>query len=446
MISLPRGIALQALRAALVVSAVAAGVDAARSGSLRGHLAAVAILAVIAAIAENTAIVLPSSASISPGFMIIIASIAALRGEAAVAGATLIAAVSGVALALLLERRYADAAANCAQFCLAGYGAARAFVAVDAAGAHPAVTYLVTTVAFWALNWGLVVPYVALLKGRPVREVWADCWPSAPNFAVFGLLGVLLGELYRSLGPVAVPLLVVPAGVARTAFGSYLELRDAHEAALRVFVKAIEAKDRYTAGHCERVARYARYIGEELGFGPARLERLRSAALMHDIGKLAVPSRLLNKPGRLTPEEYAEVRRHNEVCVHILTRVDYLRSAVPAASDRHARYRGADERDEEALEAYVVAVADAFDAMTSTRSYRKALPQEVAFAELRDKAGTQFAPACVEALIRAIERRGERYGLGHEDATVEWEVEPPTAGLGSAGLGDLACGPGGVPA
>jgi len=75
--------------------------------------------------------------------------------------------------------------------------------------------------------------------------------------------------------------------------------------------------------------------------------------------------------------------------------------------------------------------------MTSTRSYRRALAQDVAFAELRDKAGTQFNPECVEALIRAIEKRGEQYGLGFEETEVEFEVTPPVVGVGSAGLGDL---------
>jgi HD-GYP domain-containing protein (c-di-GMP phosphodiesterase class II) len=88
-------------------------------------------------------------------------------------------------------------------------------------------------------------------------------------------------------------------------------------------------------------------------------------------------------------------------------------------------------------EAHIVAVADAFDAMTSTRSYRRALSQEVAFTELRDKAGSQFNPDCVEALVRAIERRGEQYGLGFEEPVVEFDVPPPIVGVGSAGLGDL---------
>src|SRR5206468_1284014 len=83
---------------------------------------------------------------------------------------------------------------------------------------------------------------------------------------------------------------------------------------------------------------------------------------------------------------------------------------------------------ERPLEAYIVAVADAFDAMTSTRSYRRALPMEVAFEELRNKSGSQFHPECVEALITAIEERGERHGLGHEEDAVEFAVAPPVAG------------------
>ena len=117
---------------------------------------------------------------------------------------------------------------------------------------------------------------------------------------------------------------------------------------------------------------------------------------------------------------------------------------VGTASDRHAHFAVDEERERDRLiqEAHIVAVADAFDAMTSTRSYRRALSQKVAFAELRDKAGTQFNPDCVEALIRAIEQRREQYGLGYEEVLVEFEVPPPVVGVGSAGLGDLMQPPG----
>ncbi len=154
---------------------------------------------------------------------------------------------------------------------------------------------------------------------------------------------------------------------------------------------------------------------------------------MHDIGKLVVPNQLLNKPGRLTPTEYSKVRVHEKVSVQMLSHIDFLRP-IAAASHSDATRFDPDDLDHP-IEPYIVMIADAYDAMTSTRSYRKALPQEVAFQELRDKAGVQFHPACVEALIHAVEKRGEHHGDGFERDT-EFD-NAPVAGVGSAGLGDL---------
>jgi HD-GYP domain-containing protein (c-di-GMP phosphodiesterase class II) len=181
------------------------------------------------------------------------------------------------------------------------------------------------------------------------------------------------------------------------------------------------------------------YVGEELGLSTDRQEHLRYSALMHDVGKLAVPSRLLNKPGRLTPSEWEVVRSHNEAGLGILSRIDFVRGTAVTASDRWGHFDRNTEGapPELVLEAQIVAVADAFDAMTSTRSYRRALDQDVAFTELRDKSGTQFNPRCVDAIITAIERRGERYGAGYEADVHAFAVPPPVAGVGSAGLGHL---------
>jgi HD-GYP domain-containing protein (c-di-GMP phosphodiesterase class II) len=166
---------------------------------------------------------------------------------------------------------------------------------------------------------------------------------------------------------------------------------------------------------------------------PARLDRLRFAALMHDIGKLVVPNQLLNKPGRLTPDEFAQVRVHEKVSVQMLSHIDFLR---PIAAASHSDNTAFDPDDlDHPIEPYIVMIADAYDAMTSTRAYRKALPQEVAFQELRDKAGIQFHPECVEALIHAVEKRGEKHGDGFESDS-EFENAPVT-GVGSAGLGDF---------
>jgi HD-GYP domain-containing protein (c-di-GMP phosphodiesterase class II) len=164
------------------------------------------------------------------------------------------------------------------------------------------------------------------------------------------------------------------------------------------------------------------------------MERLRYAALMHDIGKLVVPNQLLNKPGRLTEAEFERVKRHEVVSVELLHRIDFL---SPIAGDTTTEAANAAVDGTGLIEPAIIHVADAFDAMTSTRSYRRALTQDTAFEELRSGAGTQFNAGCVDALISAIEQRGEHYGAGHETDQHDWAVAPPEAGTGSAGLGHL---------
>lgn len=194
------------------------------------------------------------------------------------------------------------------------------------------------------------------------------------------------------------------------AIACHRRLDEAREAAIAGLVLALSSHDLYTAEHTERVARYAVLIGQELGWSSRRLARLRRAALLHDIGKLAVPVELLNKPGPLTEDEYSQVQRHESAGADMLARIGVLRRFASVVEP-------------------AVAVADAYDAMTSTRAYRRALRQEVAFAELRARSGTQFDPTCVDALIRSIERRGERHGLGFERSHVVYAVEPPVAGV-----------------
>ena len=268
-------------------------------------------------------------------------------------------------------------------------------------------------------------PYFTVLREISTYEVSA--FP-------FALLGLGLGWVYLELGAAVVPLLVVPILIARSTFASYLELKAGQEQTIETLILALEAKDRYTAGHAQRVAQFSEYIGAELAFGQRRMERLRYAALMHDIGKLIVPNQLLNKPGRLTESEFERVKRHESVSVDLLHRIDFL---APVAGDTTTEAATAAVEGTGIIEPAIIHVADAFDAMTSTRSYRRALSQETAFAELRSGAGTQFNARCVDALIAAIEGRDEHFGAGHEVDDHEWAVAPPEAGTGSAGLGHL---------
>ncbi|HEX2850323.1 MAG TPA: HD domain-containing phosphohydrolase [Acidimicrobiales bacterium] len=417
------------------VAACLVGVAVAMRAGERPDVAALITFTVLVVVAENLGVVLPSEVGVSPAFMVVMAAIAAFH-SAPVLGACVVGASAGLSIQVFRQRRYATLVINIAQYLLA---AAAASVTYEGLASVPTLgRVLVTGVVFGAVNVALILPAVVLEYDERPAAVWADMRPALPNYLAFGLVGTLIGSLYSSLGAIAVVLLLTPVVIARATFWSFLQLVEAHEATIRVFLRAIEAKDTYTARHTQRVCKYSLYIGEQMGFSHDRLAHLRRAALMHDIGKLAVPKHLLNKPGKLTDDEFARVQRHAHVCVEILDIVDFLKPMTAAAAGHHARYDGGGYggTGERPLEAYIVAVADAFDAMTSTRSYRKALAMEVAFEELLAKSGSQFHPDCVAALIGALTARGERVGLGFEEDAVAFEVEPPVAGVGSAGLGD----------
>jgi hypothetical protein len=300
---------------------------------------------------------------------------------------------------------------------------------------HSAVLFapLVPTAFYVVVLWALLTIGSAIRGHTSMREMLEDMGPALAQVLSFSFVGFLLGRLYVSLGAWVMLLIIVPILIARQMFASYARVKESHDETVQLLIRALEQKDPYTAGHAGRVAVYAGYIAEELDFMPGRKERLRFGALMHDIGKLVVPNQLLNKPGKLTEEEFARVRVHESVSVQMLSHIDFLR---PIAFHAHSDAMKFDPDDpDHPIEPYIIMVADAYDAMTSTRSYRKALPQDVAFQELRDKSGTQFHPACAQALIRAIEKRNEVHGKGHEeDAHFE---DAPEVGLGSAGLGDL---------
>lgn len=428
--------ALRSLTVVLVIMAITVG-----ALSVRGHAWpswwAVLVLGALAMLSEHQRVVLPGGVAISAGFMVGMTAIVVFRAQDAPLGAILVGAVMGIYLHQLRKGRRGWIAFNAAN-CAVGYAGAVAVawwiptsfserMPIGVLAAVPAALVAVV------LEGAIVALSLWIEARRPVRTVVASFAPTFVQVLPFALVGVLLGRLFVDVGWPVVLLLVVPILVARDVFTSYLELRAAHEETVQLLVRALEAKDAYTAGHAERVARFARYVGEELGFLPWRSERLRVAALMHDIGKLVVPNELLNKPEKLTVEEFARVHVHEQVSAMMLSHIELL--APVASSATTTRYAGAGGSG--AIEPHIIAVADAFDAMTSTRAYRRALSQVVAFAELRDKAGSQFHPACVDALILAIERRGECYGAGHEVGAARWSVAPPAAGVGSAGLGDL---------
>ncbi|MEV6837837.1 HD-GYP domain-containing protein [Streptomyces sp. NPDC051133] len=247
----------------------------------------------------------------------------------------------------------------------------------------------------------------------PVRRAWRGLLSrSLAPVAVHGLAGLMMAVLWRSrYGPVAALLVLLPMCVSCWIFAQYHRERAAHQATIRALVQAVDIKDGYTRGHSERVGQASVLIARELGMDDERVEVLRFAGILHDVGKLGVPTRLLRKDGPLTPEERRIIELHPEYGHEMVRGISFLGEARAAILHHHERLDGSGYPyglvgTQIPESARVVAVADAFDAMTSTRSYSRARPVEAAVAELERCAGAQFDPRMVTALARALARYG----------------------------------------
>jgi len=211
-------------------------------------------------------------------------------------------------------------------------------------------------------------------------------------------------------------LFVVPLIVARQTYQQSIRLRGAYADTVGSMVAALEAKDIYTKGHSLRVAEYAVLISKALELAPAAIARIEYAALLHDLGKVGVSRRVLDKQASLTADEYDEIKRHPAIGAHILSDVPYLADLVPIIAAHHERLDGSGygqglEGAAIPFESRILAVADAYDAMTSARPYRGAMSHEAAMDQLLQGRGTQFDEDVVTAFGLAWSGREEAAAL-----------------------------------
>lgn len=189
------------------------------------------------------------------------------------------------------------------------------------------------------------------------------------------------------------------------------ELRKLLFGTIGAICEALEEKDTYAIGHSRRVTQYSLMIAKELGLPHYNIQKLQLAGLLHDIGKIGTPESILNKPGRLTDDEFAEIKRHPDRGANIIKNLKQLGEVIDWVRFHHERYDGRGYPDNLAgdqipLGAAILAVADTYDAMTSDRSYRKGLPHEVALCEIKKCSGAQFNPVVADAFVR-IEKQFE---------------------------------------
>jgi putative nucleotidyltransferase with HDIG domain len=272
---------------------------------------------------------------------------------------------------------------------------------------------LVSVVTYFILNTTLMTGVLSLSQRLSMFGIWLTNFRWAvPNCLAVAPLGVLIAAVFDNMGITGVLLLIIPLMLARHTFIMYMDMRKQYLSTIKALTKAIDAKDHYTHGHSERVARYVVMIAREMGLQDDYVEKLEYLALMHDIGKIGIPETILNKPTRLSDEEFDIIRGHAAVGADIISNIRFIGDYADIVRHHHERVDGRGypdglTGDQMSVGARIVGVADAFDAMTSQRVYRAPMSMQEAAAELERCTDAQFCRVAVSAFLKALRRKGE---------------------------------------
>lgn len=288
------------------------------------------------------------------------------------------------------------------------------------------------SLAFFLTNIGLLSLMIALRTERTLLAVFSDNLWIGPAFVFLGLTGGFLGAAFHILGWIGVVVCLTPIFILRFSYmhtatktHQYIaelerakhEVELAHEKQVRTLDQLIvtvssiiDARDRATYGHSQQVANYAVALAEELGIAPADVQRIRIAALLHDLGKVGIPEAILQKPAKLTPEEYEIVKQHSDIGGQILAETEELTDVAQMVREHHEFFNGkgypsGKAGEEITIGARIIAVADTLDSIISDRPYSRARPLPVALEEFQRCTGSQFDPQVVDALMRLADLR-----------------------------------------
>jgi diguanylate cyclase (GGDEF)-like protein/putative nucleotidyltransferase with HDIG domain len=273
---------------------------------------------------------------------------------------------------------------------------------------------------YFLLNSSLVAAAVAMSTRQPIFSTWQThfLW-SAPSYFVGAGAAALGAWIVRHVGLWLAPLMFAPVYLTYRTYRVYIgrleaqrhvqETSDLHLATVEALAAAIDAKDRTARTHLPRVQAYAAGLAEAIGLSPEEIQAVKTAALLHDIGKLAIPAQILSKPGPLTPEEFARVRIHPQIGAEILSSVPFPYPVAPLVLSHHERWDGAGypqgQRGEAIpIGARILAVVDCYDVATSNRPYRPALSHDDAITRLHTEAGHALDPRLVDVFIDRLPR------------------------------------------
>ena len=302
---------------------------------------------------------------------------------------------------------------NVCSMATAVYGSSLLFQYARTRLPEPASLALLALTFFFA-NTFPIASVIALTEGKGLFTVWRGYRWMLPYYVVGSSLAWLVGTVPRSiqweLPIICLPLVYLVHRSNRTHTAQVeqenkhvVEMNSLHLRTIEALALAIDAKDHTTHDHLQRVQLYALEIGKDLGLTEIELDALRAAAVLHDIGKLAVPEHIISKPGKLTRAEFEKMKIHPVVGAEILERVEFPYPVVPIVRAHHEKWDGSGyphglKGKEIPIGARILAAVDCLDALASDRQYRRALPLDEAMAKVVAEAGTAFDPRVVRAL------------------------------------------------
>ncbi len=287
-------------------------------------------------------------------------------------------------------------------------------------GALWAIRLGIASIVFFFGNTAPVAIVIGLTEGRSPASVWRECYFWCfPYYLVGASLAASFGFLSRTIGESTTLLGLPVVYIVFRSYGLYLnrletekdhakQMASLHLRTIEALALAIDAKDHTTHEHLQRVQVYAMELGRELGLSPKDLEALQAAALLHDIGKLAVPEHIISKPGKLTVEEFEKMKVHPDVGAEILERVQFPYPVVPIVRAHHEKWDGSGypaglKGEQIPLAARILATVDCLDALASERQYRRALPLHEALGVVVSESGKSYDPKVVALLAMRID-------------------------------------------
>jgi putative nucleotidyltransferase with HDIG domain len=299
-----------------------------------------------------------------------------------------------------------------------------------------AALLLVALAAQFATDFAISSVRFAAARGAGLREQLREMWVYGVDAALTGVALVVAEDAQaHPLIPLALlPLLGLIALFAQERhqrLTSLIELNNAYRGTALVLGDVVEADDGYTGEHCKSVVALALEVGQAMGLDAERRRNLEFAALLHDVGKIAIPKEIVNKPGKLNPEEWTLIQTHTIEGQRMLDRVGgFMREVGRIVRSHHERFDGTGYPDRLAgegipLEARIISCCDSWNAMRTNRSYRQALPHEVAVAEMQANRGGQFDPRVVDALLAIVAGSDETPGPTSD--TQEQDAPSPAA-------------------